>query len=71
MPFFPVLFLLSTFLPLNYIVQGASDEKLKEINISDFIEESNKTAARLYSNPAYLQELRQLLPRLLIDGYLD
>ncbi|XP_065354374.1 uncharacterized protein LOC135948847 [Calliphora vicina] len=64
------LFLLSTFLPLNHVVLSASEEELKEMNISDYIENGEKTAST-YQHPGYIKELHELLPSLLIEGYLD
>ncbi|XP_023293693.2 uncharacterized protein LOC111676915 [Lucilia cuprina] len=64
------LFLLSTFLPLNHVVQSATEDELKEMNISEYIENTD-TIASTYDHPGYIKELHQLLPSLLIEGYLD
>ncbi|XP_037822894.1 uncharacterized protein LOC119611402 [Lucilia sericata] len=64
------LFLLSTFLPLNHVVQSATEDELKDMNISEYIENTD-TIASTYGHPGYIKELQQLLPSLLIEGYLD
>ncbi|KAM7363920.1 uncharacterized protein ACRADG_000641 [Cochliomyia hominivorax] len=64
------LFLLSTFLPLNHVIYSASEDELKKMNISDYIENSDVTATA-YGNSSYIKELKKLLPSLLVDGYLD
>ncbi|KNC24661.1 hypothetical protein FF38_13554 [Lucilia cuprina] len=63
------LFLLSTFLPLNHVVQSATEDELKEMNISEYIENTD-TIASTYDHPGYIKELHQLLPSLLIEDEL-
>lgn len=45
-------------------------DELKDVDTTKFVE-SPEMAANAYANPEFIDELRRLLPSLLIDGYLD
>lgn len=52
------------------MIQSASEDELKKMNVSEFLENPDATAT-IYDHPSYIKELLKLLPSLLVDGYLD
>lgn len=64
------VYLLSTFLPMVCGVLGKSMDELKETDTTKFFE-SPEMFALIYSSPQFLDALRDILPVLLNEGYLD
>lgn len=64
------LFLLSTFLPMMNAMAATSMEELKDLDMAKYVENPD-ASIEIYENVRYVRELHQLLPSLLIDGYLD
>ncbi|KAM7361866.1 uncharacterized protein ACRADG_012730 [Cochliomyia hominivorax] len=64
------IFLLTTLLPLAIAVWNLPPEKLRHIDANKYLE-SSELAATTYEHPKYIDELRNLLPSLLVEGYLD
>lgn len=68
--FLLAVFLLTTFLPLVHAIWMLTPEELKAIDADKFLDSPEMTATA-YDNPKFLKELKDLLPSLLFEGYLD
>ena len=57
-------------LPMINIMITTSMEGLKEIDVAKYVETPD-AAVECYDNASYVEEMHQLLPSLLREGYLD
>ena len=64
------MYMVSTFLPLAYSLLQVNPEDLKDVDTSKLSEGGNFTNS-FYKNPKFIDELKELLPVLLYQGYLD
>ncbi|XP_037822892.1 uncharacterized protein LOC119611400 [Lucilia sericata] len=64
------LFLMSTFLPMFAGIITSKAEDLKDMDSSKFLENSNSLNV-VYKNPSFIDDMRNYLPQMLRDGYLD
>ncbi|XP_023293691.2 uncharacterized protein LOC111676913 [Lucilia cuprina] len=64
------VYLLVTIFPYVRAILVQSPDQLKDVETAQFVE-NPEMAATVYQDPEFIDELRRLLPRLLIDGYLD
>lgn len=64
------LFLLSTFLPMFHGIIVSKAEDLKDMDSAMLIENPNEIIS-IYKRTSFLNDIRQYLPILLKDGYLD
>lgn len=62
--------MVATFLPVIAGILGKSEEELKEMDTTKLVE-SPDMIADTYHLPAYIEDMRNLLPILLQEGYLD
>ncbi|KAM7361120.1 uncharacterized protein ACRADG_009981 [Cochliomyia hominivorax] len=65
-----VLFLLTTILPHVRMFLVVPTDELKDVDTAKYVEDPSSSVAAYY-NPEFISELRDLLPSLLNDGYLD
>ncbi|XP_013109138.2 uncharacterized protein LOC106088261 [Stomoxys calcitrans] len=64
------LYLLAVLLPLIIGFLMKSAEELKDVNVSEMMENS-ESKDHYYAAPVYIEAVRKLLPQLLNEGYLD
>ncbi|XP_065354377.1 uncharacterized protein LOC135948851 [Calliphora vicina] len=64
------IFLLSTFLPMVVGILGRSMDELKETDTNKYFE-NPEMMAMVYFTPAFVDEVREFMPILLQEGYLD
>ncbi|XP_037822889.1 uncharacterized protein LOC119611395 [Lucilia sericata] len=64
------IFLLSTFLPMVVGLLGKSMDELKDTDTKQIFENPN-AISMVYHTPAFINEIRQFMPILLNEGYLD
>lgn len=61
---------MATFLPMVRAIVIPKLDDLKDVDISKYFE-GPEMAAKAYEHPEFIDEMRRLLPSLLMDGYLD
>ncbi|XP_023293690.2 uncharacterized protein LOC111676912 [Lucilia cuprina] len=64
------IFLLSTFLPMVVGLLGKSMDELKDTDTKEIFENPN-AMSMVYHTPDFINEIRQFMPILLSEGYLD
>uniref|UniRef100_A0A1I8N026 CHK kinase-like domain-containing protein n=1 Tax=Musca domestica TaxID=7370 RepID=A0A1I8N026_MUSDO len=65
-----VIFLIASFLPMIAILALTPAEEQKDINLAKLLEDPN-AKGQLYEAPAFVEEIRKIMPILLREGYLD
>ncbi|XP_073825367.1 uncharacterized protein [Musca autumnalis] len=65
-----VIYLLAVMLPMVIDFMGKSAEELKDMDFKEKVENPEASSSN-YKLPAYVEELKRILPILLNEGYLD